>query len=279
MKVILFGSNGMLGSYIETYLTDRHELVSYTRKDLDLSVVDEAEIISFLTKNVSSEDVIINASGIIKQRKYNSIEMLMVNSIFPQILSRFKKQVGCNVIHITTDCVFSGKDGNYVETDSHDCLDDYGKTKSLGENNGITNIRTSIIGEEIYNKLSLLEWVLSMEGKTLNGYTNHLWNGVTCLELSKFIDKIIENNLYWTGVRHIFSPDTVSKSRLIQMIRDVYELNIVVNETNAENKCYRNLSTNFGCVIQSSLYEQLQETRAFNLKKTVQQRGKDNDSE
>ena len=274
MKVVLFGSNGMLGSYIKTYLTDRYELVSYTRKDLDLSVVDEVEIISFLSKNVSREDVIINASGIIKQRRYNSMEMLMVNSMFPQILARFKKQVGCNIIHITTDCVFSGKDGDYVETDSHDCLDDYGKTKSLGENEEITNIRTSIIGEEIHNKLSLLEWVLSMNGKAINGYTNHLWNGVTCLELSKLVNDIIENKLYWSGVRHVFSPDIVSKCELIRMIRDVYELDIVVNESSTDKECYRNLSTNFDCMVHKSLYEQLRETRRFNLKKFEHQRGK-----
>lgn len=276
--MILFGSNGMLGSYIRAYLCDRYELFSYTREDIDLSVVDEARVMSFLNERVSGEDVIINASGIIKQRSYNSVEMLMVNSMFPQILARFRKQVGCGVIHITTDCVFGGSRGGYVETDFHDCLDDYGKTKSLGESEEVTNIRTSIIGEEIHNKLSLLEWVFSMEGKTINGYTNHLWNGVTCLELSKLINNIIENNLYWSGVRHVFSPDTVSKCELIKMMRDVYELDIVVNESSANKKCYRNLSTNFECMVHTPLYEQLRETRSFNLKKTEQQSGKNNDS-
>jgi dTDP-4-dehydrorhamnose reductase len=117
----------------------------------------------------------------------------------------------CNVIHITTDCVFSGRGGRYDENSLHDCLDDYGKSKSLGENQNLTIIRTSIIGEEKTNKKSLLEWVKSQKNNLIFGYTNHFWNGVTCLEMSKFIFTLIKEQNYWKGVQHVYSPDIVSK--------------------------------------------------------------------
>jgi dTDP-4-dehydrorhamnose reductase len=132
------------------------------------------------------------------------------------------------MIHITTDCVFSGKHGNYNENAIHDEINDYGMSKSLGELCKATIIRTSIIGEELMNKRSLLEWVKSNQGKEINGFTQHFWNGVTCLQLAEIIYKIIKDELYWEGVRHIFSPKSVSKYELINMINEVYNLNITV---------------------------------------------------
>ena len=93
MKIILFGSNGMLGSYLKSYLELEHTIVEITRKDIDLSVVDEAELLSFLTKKISKGDIIVNAAGVIKQRSYNTLDMVMVNSVFPHILAKFKGQV------------------------------------------------------------------------------------------------------------------------------------------------------------------------------------------
>ena len=138
------------------------------------------------------------------------------------------------MIHITTDCVFSGKDGNYDENSIPDEINDYGLSKSLGELCKGTIIRTSIIGEEANNKRSLLEWVVSNKGNTINGFTNHMWNGITCLQLAKIIDIIIRDDLYWNGVQHIFSPRSVSKYELVSMINDVYKLNITVISVDAE---------------------------------------------
>ncbi len=266
MKIILFGSNGMLGSYLKSYLELEHTIVEITRKDIDLSVVDEAELLSFLTKKISKGDIIVNAAGVIKQRSYNTLDMVMVNSVFPHILAKFKGQVGCNVIHITTDCVYDGFSGAYVESDAHNCTDEYGRSKSLGENLTITNIRTSIIGEEKHNKRSLLEWVRSNRDKTIDGHENHTWNGVTCLELSKLISQIIKNNAFWTGVKHVFSPDIVSKYTLVSMINEVYDLNITINKKSTDNHCYRNLSTVGDRMIGKPLYTQILELRDFNLK-------------
>lgn len=265
MKLIIFGSNGMLGNYLTTYLSKNYNTLALTRKDMDLSTVDESTILNYLNNNVSKNDIIINASGVIKQREYNLIDMIKVNSVFPHILAKAKKEISCNVIHITTDCVFKGYGGSYLEYDKHDCIDDYGKTKSLGENPTLTTIRTSIIGEEKNNKKSLLEWVISNKNNTIDGYENHLWNGITCLELAKIIDVIISNNMYWNGTKHLFSPTIVSKYELVKMISEIYGLNITVNKKITDVNCFRNLSTIGHNLVEKPLYNQILELKEFNI--------------
>jgi dTDP-4-dehydrorhamnose reductase len=137
-----------------------------------------------------------------------------------------------------------GKEGNYLEDTPHDALDVYGKTKSLGEPENCTVIRTSIIGEEINNSRSLVEWIKSRKDLDANGFTNHKWNGVTCLELAKCIDSIIKNNNFWSGVRHVLSPTSVTKDVLLKLINDRYNLNITINNTAAATPCDRSLGSN-----------------------------------
>lgn len=266
MRVFIFGASGMLGSYLFKYLEPYFEVVPITRKEIDLnsdfSLIDEKY-------NFENLDVIINAAGIIKQRNYSSEELIRVNSLFPHYLST----LNCNVIHITTDCVFSGKDGSYNEDSLHDCLDDYGKSKSLGECENITVIRTSIIGEELRNKKSLIEWVKSNQNKKINGYLNHFWNGVTCLELAKHIKNIIENQSYWKGIRHYFSPDTVSKYQLVSYINEVYKLNNEVNPVMSEY-CDRSLSTKYNSPVTTTIKDQIIELQKFSLKSLLSDREK-----
>jgi dTDP-4-dehydrorhamnose reductase len=257
IRVFVFGANGMLGRYITEYLSPEFEVISITRNEIDLQ-----KDFSLITEkyDFQSNDVIINAAGIIKQRKYSPEELIRVNSIFPHFLS----DLNCNVIHITTDCVFNGKNGSYTEDSLHDCLDDYGKSKSLGENHNLTIIRTSIIGEELENKKSLIEWVKSNCNTNINGYLNHFWNGVTCLELSRHISDIIKNKSYWKGVRHYHSPDTVSKYQLVSYINDIYELNNIIKPVMSEY-CDRSLSTNYRSPIKLNIEEQIKELKNFNL--------------
>ena len=130
---------------------------------------------------------------------------------------------------------FSGKKGNYNEHDLHDEINNYGVSKSLGELCDATIIRTSIIGEELLNKRSLLEWVKSNKGGKVNGYNNHYWNGVTCLQLATIIKQMIESNIFWKGIRHVYSPRSVSKYELLKMINEVYQLNIEICKYNAND--------------------------------------------
>lgn len=257
MKLFIFGANGMLGSYLTAYLKNHFEVISITRNEVDLN-----DDFSFIFKKYKfdSDDVIINAAGIIKQRNYSPQELIRVNSLFPHFLA----SLHCNVIHITTDCVFSGKQGSYNEDSLHDCIDDYGKSKSLGENCNLTIIRTSIIGEEIRNKKSLVEWVKSNRDSLVNGYLNHFWNGVTCLELAKHIKDIVENNSYWKGVRHYFSPDTVSKYQLVSYINEIYKLNNTIIPK-MSTYCDRSLSTLYKSPILLTIEEQILEIKSFNI--------------
>lgn len=256
----------MLGTYIKSFMINRCQIVSLKREDLDIAKTSQLETINVISPLIRSDDVIINAAGIIKQREYSIQEMIAVNSLFPHTLNNLKNRCGCEVIHITTDCVFNGKKGGYNENDPHDCLDDYGRSKSLGENPNLTNIRTSIIGEEKSNMKSLLEWVRSNRNKNIDGYENHLWNGLTCLELAYIIEMIIVNKDYWQGVRHLYSPNTVSKYELVSMINDIYDLNIKINKTKTKEDCYRNLSTIYHkTYTDKSIKEQIKELKEFPL--------------
>jgi len=254
MKVFIFGSSGMLGVYLNEYLGD-YDVVPITRKEIDLN-----EDFSLIIEkyNFNESDVIINAAGVIKQRDYSPEELIRVNSLFPHFL----ETLNCKIIHITTDCVFSGKEGNYNEDALHDCLDDYGKSKSLGEPKNICVIRTSIIGEELYNKKSLIEWVKSNKNSTIGGYINHFWNGVTCLELAKYIKRIIDENGYWKGVRHLHSPDTISKYQLVSYINEEYSLGNEVTHI-MSNYCDRSLSSKYEFPISKKIREQISELKKF----------------
>lgn len=238
--IFLFGSNGMLGNYINSYLSQYYKIYSLTRKDYDLSQINICSLENLLVneKGLHEGDIIINCSGVIpqssKERNLNTKLYFTINSIFPVILSQICDKCGAKMLHITTDCVFSGKDGLYNELSVHDETNDYGMSKSLGELCKATIIRTSIIGEEVFNKRSLLEWVKSNQGKEINGFTQHFWNGVTCLQLAEIIYKIIKDNLYWSGVRHIFSPRSVSKYELVNIINEIYNLDIIINPFETE---------------------------------------------
>jgi len=248
MKIFIFGSNGMLGNYVQSYLSKSYEVIPLTRQDYDLSQLSIETLRNLLQqKNIQPSDLVINCAGVIpqasNQRTLNSRLYFTINSLFPVILSQVCLQFQAKMIHITTDCVFSGKDGKYNEKSLHDETNDYGMSKSLGELCKATIIRTSIIGEEVNNKRSLLEWVISNKNKTINGYTNHFWNGVTCLQLAKIIQTIIQNNKFWNGVRHIFTPRTVSKYELVSMINDTYNLNIVIDPFETDVDCDKSIST------------------------------------
>jgi len=219
MKILLFGRYGMLGNYVYHKLSQYYDIIFFTRKEYDIESNDY-EKLNFLIKNI---DVIINCAGIIPHKSTNIKENISVNALFPQLLNCICIQQNIKFIHITTDCVFSGDRGNYKEDDIHDSTYIYGITKSTGEPKGACIIRTSIIGEEIKSKVSLLEWTKSQN--KIYGYTNHYWNGITCFQLSEIIFEIIEKNMYWKGVRHIYG-EKVSKYNLIKKIIKIYNLNV-----------------------------------------------------
>jgi dTDP-4-dehydrorhamnose reductase len=211
---------------------------------------------------IASGDVVINCAGAIPQQNCNIRKYIVVNTLFPHKLNEISEKYNKKLIHITTDCVFSGKDGNYDENSRHDAEDIYGISKSLGENESMCIIRTSIIGEELKNKRSLIEWVKSQQNKTIDGYENVFWNGVSCLQLAKIIGNIIVENSYWKGVRHIASPNIVSKSELCKYINEIYNLNITIcNKQIGEKRM--NLASIYPCEKIPDIKEQIYEQAAF----------------
>lgn len=246
MKIVVLGSNGMLGRYIYTYFKHKkYNILPLTRNDIDATDIKKDELRYKLKElNIKKDDIIINCIGMIKQRdNIPNLDFLLINTIFPLMLSDVCETENIKLIHPSTDCVYDGLDGNYTEDSIHNAIDIYGKSKSLGEPNNATVIRTSIIGDELDNKKSLVEWVKSNKGKTINGYTNHIWNGITCLEFSKVCEKIINNNHFWNGVKHIYSPTNLTKRQLVSIISNIYKLDIDIIPLDTPQICDRTLSS------------------------------------
>jgi dTDP-4-dehydrorhamnose reductase len=272
MKIVVLGYTGMLGRYVSKYFQSSDNIINLSRKDIDATNIKKNELRAKLFHlGINSGDVIINCIGMIKQRSDTSdLDFIQVNSVFPLMLADVCEEENIKLIHPTTDCVYDGLVGKYDENSEHTAKDVYGKSKSLGEPKNATTIRTSIIGDEIDNKKSLVEWVKSNKDKTVFGYTNHHWNGVTCLQFAKICEDIIEGDLFWNGVRHIVSPTTVTKDELVTMISDIYDLNITVEPKETDILCDRSLnSIYFPNVDIPELYKQIQEMKDFYEKLTI----------
>ena len=153
----------------------------------------------------------------------------------------------------------------YSEIDAYDVSDVYGMSKALGEPANCTVIRTSIIGEEVGQKRSLVEWVKNSANKTVAGFTNHYWNGMTCLQFAKICNELITQKMYWEGIRHLFS-NSVTKMELVQLISQEYDLNVTVEPKEASFICNRTLKSvyflaeSFGL---PSLAQQIKQMKEF----------------
>jgi len=267
MKIYVLGAKGMLGRYVSTYLkTQGFYVVDINRDTLNASNVTQVELHAKLFHlGIKKDDVIINCMGTIKPRidALGDLNGILVNSVFPRLLANVSEDVGSHLIHPTTDCVYSGLKGSYDENDKYDVSDVYGMSKAMGEPNNCTVVRTSIIGEEVNQGRSLVEWVKSSANKTVNGFTNHFWNGVTCLQFAKICEQIINTNNFWTGIKHVHS-NTLNKQELVQMISDVYNLNITVTPVETPIACDRSMSTihTTGIVV-PPLKQQIEEMKEF----------------
>jgi len=268
-KILLFGSSGMLGRYIYSYFNNIQN-ISLSTIDIRISCESLETIEDILIRNgIDQYTCIINCIGAIPQRQAQSSpdkNYFLVNSIFPNLLWHICKKYNAKMIHPTTDCVFSGKRGLYTEFDEHDETNSYGVSKSLGEPVGCTVIRTSIIGKELINKKSFLEWVISNNNNKINGFTNHMWNGITCLEYCKIIDRIITNNLFWSGVRHISSPTPKSKYEMACIISDTFNLNIEITSLESVDPSNKTLTSKYTNLFEiPELKDQINDLKDFNL--------------
>ncbi len=253
-KIAILGSTGMLGHALgkyfdkndkyETYLSYRDLRYAYGKRQFYLDALNfNSSVINFL----SQFDYVINCIGAIKQHSFALQEYEDLNSTFPTMLAeglRKQQSSRAKFIHISTDCVFDGTIGNYTENSIPNASNHYGKSKINGEPYyDCMVIRTSFIGHELHTKVSLLEWAKSQAGKTVNGYSNHYWNGVTTDYFAKCCDDIIQNNLYTIGLRHVFNPTPVSKEQMLHEINDKFSLGLTINPVKTSTSVNRTLST------------------------------------
>ncbi len=276
MKVIVFGANGMLGQYVVSYLRDKGEDVTeITRKELDIykEWADKRLTLAISYALYDDPDWVINCSGITNKRGDISLEeMFVVNSLFPILLDKicFRQIVKQpTVIHASTDCIFSGANGEYSEASQPTANNSYGLSKFLGDQTRESCIiRTSIIGEakEGRGNNSLLEWAKKNKGKEVQGYTQHFWNGITCLEWAKVAYEVITEKVKkWVGVKHISSNSKVSKAQLLEMISEVYNLNLEIVSVRTDYHDMTLVSNRPNSIRRTSLFDQLQELKDYDI--------------
>ncbi len=181
--------------------------------------------------------VVVNCVGVVKQRDEatKAIPTIALNALFPHRLAEAAAAWGGRVVHFSTDCVFSGRRGGYREEDPSDAEDLYGRSKFLGEvaaPNAIT-LRTSIIGRELTEHRSLLDWFLSQNGKTVKGYRRVIYSGITTNEMANVVVRLLERFPGLSGLFQVVS-EPISKFDLLRLVRDAYRLNITIEPDDAE---------------------------------------------
>ena len=252
MKYLVFGSTGMAGHLISKYLIEKgHDVVGFSRHTLHgvKSIIGDAKNTELIKEIISNGDYnwIINCIGVLNQfADIDKENAVYVNSYFPHFLNSLTERMKTNIIHISTDCVFSGKKGLYKEFDFKDGTSFYDRTKALGELIDTKNItiRTSIIGPDMNIRgIGLLNWFMT-QNKELFGYSKAIWTGITTLELAKVIESISQSNE--RGLVNMVNNEIISKYDLLILLNKYLrnnEIKIIPSETIAINKSL--VRTNF----------------------------------
>lgn len=253
-RVLVLGSTGMLGSAVLGQLKMAGlEVLEASRSKgfkFDAETLNLRDLAS-VTK-LTAEDYVVNCVGLTKSRidesSRESRELAVrLNVDFPNHLALFAEQVGFKVIQVATDCVFSGELGNYSELAPHDAHDVYGKTKSLGEvpSEMVMHLRCSLIGPEQGRNSLFFEWVRQQpSGAKINGYTNHMWNGLTSFVFGRIVSGVITSGNFRSGVQHLVPADSVTKNELVRhVLAALGRTDVEVSPTEASSKIDRTLST------------------------------------
>jgi len=247
----------MLGHKLCRLLCDRMDLwgashhepaddehISIERRVDHLAVESTVQLKEVLDK--IRPDAVINAVGIVKQRDEarQASTSIMINALFPHQLADLCAERGIRVIHVSTDCVFSGLRGNYTELDNPDPVDLYGRSKLLGELNrpGTLTLRTSIIGWQLNTFLSLLSWFASQRHKRIKGYRKAIYSGLSTTVLSQLIGDILLTRPDLSGIYQTAS-EPVSKFDLLIQLRDVLGWKDITIEADENFYCDRSLSS------------------------------------
>jgi len=244
MRILILGGDGMLGHQLFKQLKNNHDVRVTLRQDLavykrfmlfsaentypGIDVIKIDKLAKVLTN--FHPDAVVNAIGIVKQlpEASENIPSIEINALFPHRLALLCKDINARMIHLSTDCVFSGKKGNYKESDTSDPDDLYGRTKFLGEvtEKHCLTLRTSMIGLELSRKKNLLEWFLA-QTETVQGYNKFIFSGFTTIELSQIIENMILNYPEANGIYHV-SSGPINKFDLLSLIKEELKLQIEI---------------------------------------------------
>lgn len=264
MKFLVLGATGMAGHTISIYLKEQgHNVTAFSRKPFNYceNVIGDVTDLKLLEDliNKGEFDAVINCIGILnndaEDNKHNAVFM---NSYLPHYLSNITKDSNTRVIHMSTDCVFSGKTGNYEEHSLKDGETFYDRSKALGEleNNKDLTFRNSIIGPDM-NKygIGLFNWFMKQSGE-INGYSNAIWTGVTTLTLAKAMEKAVEVNL--TGLYNLVNNENINKYEMLILFNEYFKNNLLTINNFEDfnlNKSLLNTRTDFNFIVPS--YEEM----------------------
>jgi dTDP-4-dehydrorhamnose reductase len=244
MRILILGVSGLIGHTILKGFNGKPEVFGSLHKskkkygDLNLftgkNIIENVDVKNFeILKGILftiNPDVILNCVGITKRKidKTNPLEVIQVNSIFPHQLAEWAKYHHKRVIHFSTDCVFDGKIGNYKETSLTTAEDLYGRTKALGEINypHTLTLRSSFIGQELFDKTELLDWFLSQDGKQIKGFTNTFYSGVSTLYMARIVKEIIQYYPKLNGLYQLAPKSPISKYDLLCIANKVFQVNV-----------------------------------------------------
>lgn len=235
-RILVLGGDGMAGHMVKAYLDESgYDVFTTTRKaDNDknsrFDVLDNYKELERIIVSIKP-NFVVNCVGVLNRfAEENKSEAVLINSFLPHYISSLSEKHGFKLIHISTDCVFSGERGDYSETDFADAASFYGKTKSLGEVNNDKNVtfRTSIVGPDTNEKgIGLFNWFMKQEGET-KGFTKVIWTGVTTLQLAKAIEKSFDLNI--TGLYHLVNNKKINKSNLLSLFKEYMKKDIAIKE-------------------------------------------------
>jgi dTDP-4-dehydrorhamnose reductase len=250
MKVLVLGVTGMLGSTLFRYFSaDTNFQVwgtlrsptglkyfssdTHSRLLSHIDVLDSDDLVSVM--NSVRPDVVINCVGLIKQLAdaKDPLTALPVNAMFPHRLSKLCALANTRLVHISTDCIFSGRKGMYLEDDASDAEDLYGKSKYIGELRDVSHavtLRTSIIGHELQSSESLIDWFLSQKNST-KGYEKAVFSGLPTIELARVIKDYVIPKPELNGLYHV-SVEPIDKLSLLKLVAKTYnkEIDIVPDD-------------------------------------------------
>lgn len=244
MRVLILGISGLIGHKLFQELADSFEVFGILHKtkvqygNLPLfsgkNVIENIDVSEIELLNgvliAINPDVILNCVGITKRKidVNNPLEVITTNSVFPHQLANWAKINHKRIIHFSTDCVFDGKVGNYTEKSLTTAEDIYGRTKALGEinYNHTLTIRSSFIGQELFDKTELLDWFLAQNGKQIKGFKNTFYSGVSTIFMAHVVKNIISNFPNLSGLYQLAPDNPISKYELLCIAKEAFTVNV-----------------------------------------------------